>query len=56
MGQGILDRSGTHRAFAIRATDHNDWKIRMKIESLFDLRHALKNKRNGFRVERFEVG
>jgi len=45
-----------NRALAIGAADHNDGKIRLKIQLLLDLRHALQTKCDGFGVQGFEVG
>ncbi len=54
MQDGFQHRA--HRPLAVGAADHDDRKIRLQIQPLFDLRHALQAERDGFGVQGFEVG
>ena len=47
---------GTHRTLAVGAADDDDGKIRLQIQPLPDLRHALQTERDGFGMQGFEVG
>ncbi len=51
MQDGFQHRA--HRALAVGAADDDDGKIRLKIQPLFDLRHALQTERDGFGMQGF---
>jgi len=55
---GMQDRfqHRAYRALAVGAADDDNGEIRLEIQPLFDLRHALQTERYRFGMQGFEVG